>query len=102
MAMAQLSGIGENVSRTYRRASNGREAWSGERIMPLEVRLIALIGLVLSASLACGSVLVGWHTATSVWTEFHAPVDVGANTIRNGLAEFVRRARSGGRPRPKA
>ena len=58
--------------------------------MPLRVRLIALIGLVLLASLACGSVLVGWHAANSVRTELRAALDVGANTIRNGLAELVR------------
>ncbi len=62
----------------------------GTRIMPLRLRLIASIGLVLLASLACGSVLVGWHAASSVRTELRAALDVGANTIRNGLAEFVR------------
>lgn len=62
----------------------------GKRIMPLRVRLIALIGLVLLASLACGSVLVGWHAAGSVRTELRAALDVGANTVRNGLADFVR------------
>jgi two-component system, NarL family, sensor histidine kinase UhpB len=58
--------------------------------MPLRVRLIALIGLMLLASLACGSVLVGWHAASSVRTELRAALDVGANTVRNGLAEFAR------------
>jgi two-component system, NarL family, sensor histidine kinase UhpB len=62
--------------------------------MPLRVRLIALIGLVLLVSLACGSVLVAWHAASSVRTELRAALDVGANTIRNGLDEFNR---SGGR-----
>jgi two-component system, NarL family, sensor histidine kinase UhpB len=57
--------------------------------MPLRVRLIGLIGLVLLASLAGGSVLVGWHAANSVRTELRAALDVGANTIRNGLAELV-------------
>ncbi|HXA26563.1 MAG TPA: HAMP domain-containing protein [Acetobacteraceae bacterium] len=57
--------------------------------MPLRVRLIALIGLMLLASLACGSVLVGWHAASSVRTELRAALDVGANTIRNGLGELV-------------
>jgi two-component system, NarL family, sensor histidine kinase UhpB len=61
----------------------------GKRIMPLRVRLTALIGLVLLASLAGGSVLVGWHAASSVRTELRAALDVGANTIRNGLAESV-------------
>ena len=89
--MAQLPEFGENVSRTRRPAWNGREVWEiGKRIMPLRVRLIALIGLVLLASLAGGSVLVGWHAASSVRTELRAALDVGANTIRNGLGELVR------------
>ena len=58
--------------------------------MPLRLRLIALIGLVLAASLAGGSLLVGWRAASSVRTELLAALDVGANTIRNGLAELVR------------
>ena len=58
--------------------------------MPLRVRLIALIGLVLLVSLACGSVLVGWHAANSVRTELRAALDVGAKTIRNGIDELVR------------
>ena len=49
----------------------------GKRIMPLRVRLIALIGLLLLASLAGGSVLVGWHAARSVRTELRAALDVG-------------------------
>ena len=56
--------------------------------MPLRVRLIALIGLVLLVSLACGSVLVGWHAAKSVRTELRAALDVGAKTIRNGIDEL--------------
>jgi two-component system sensor histidine kinase UhpB len=58
--------------------------------MPLRVRLIALIGLVLLASLASGSVLVGWHAASSVRTELRAALDVGAKTIRNGIDEAGR------------
>ncbi len=57
--------------------------------MPLRMRLIALVGLVLLASLACGSVLVGWHAANSVQTELRAALDVGANTIRNGFDDLV-------------
>ena len=57
--------------------------------MPLRMRLIALVGLVLLASLACGSVLVGWHAANSVRTELRAALDVGANTIRNGFDEMA-------------
>jgi two-component system, NarL family, sensor histidine kinase UhpB len=58
--------------------------------MPLRMRLIALVGLVLLASLACGSVLVGLHAANSVHTELRAALDVGANTIRNGFDDPVR------------
>ena len=58
--------------------------------MPLRVRLIALVGLVLLASLAGGSVLVGWHAASSVRTELRAALDVGANTIRNGFDDLAR------------
>src|ERR1700722_10194964 len=59
-------------------------------IMPLRMRLIVLIGVVLMVSLACGSVLVGWHAAGSVRTELRAALDVGAKTIRNGVDELVR------------
>ena len=57
--------------------------------MPLRVRLIALVGVVLLASLACGSVLVGWHAAKSVQTELRAALDVGAKTIRNGFSDLA-------------
>ena len=58
--------------------------------MPLRVRLIASIGLVLLVSLACGSVLVGWHAASSVRTELRAALIVGAQTIHNGIDEAAR------------
>ena len=58
--------------------------------MPLRVRLIALISVVLLVTLACGSVLVGWHAANSVRTELRAALDVGTQTIRNGIDELVR------------
>jgi two-component system sensor histidine kinase UhpB len=58
--------------------------------MPLRARLIALIGVVLLASLACGSTLVGWHAASSVQTELRAALDVGTKTIRNGIDEVDR------------
>jgi two-component system sensor histidine kinase UhpB len=58
--------------------------------MPLRLRLIALIGMVLLASLAGGSVLVCWHAASSVRTELHAALGVGVNTIRNGFDEIIR------------
>jgi len=57
--------------------------------MPLHMRLIALVGLVLLASLSCGSVLVGWHAAKRVQTELRAALDVGAQTVRNGFDELA-------------
>ena len=48
--------------------------------MPLRARLIALVGLVLLASLACGSALIAWHAAASVRTELRAALDVGTRT----------------------
>lgn len=53
--------------------------------MPLRLRLIALVGLVLLFSLACGSALVAWHEAHSVRTELHAALDGGSKTVRNGI-----------------
>src|SRR5580704_721761 len=61
----------------------------GKRIMPLRVRLIALIGSVLLVSLACGSMLVAWRAAHSVRTELRAALDVGTKTIHNGLDELA-------------
>jgi two-component system, NarL family, sensor histidine kinase UhpB len=57
--------------------------------MPLRVRLITLIGFVLLVSLICGSVLVGWHAASSVRTELRAALAVGSQTIRNGIDELA-------------
>jgi two-component system sensor histidine kinase UhpB len=54
--------------------------------MPLRIRLIALVGVVLLASLACGSALVAWHEANSVRTELRAALEVGVQTIRNSTA----------------
>jgi two-component system sensor histidine kinase UhpB len=62
----------------------------GKRRMPLRLRLIVLIALVLLVSLGCGSVLVGWHAAGSVRTELRAALDVGTQTIRNGVDELGR------------
>lgn len=56
--------------------------------MPLRVRLIALIGIVLLASLACGSLLVAWHAAHSVRTELRAALDVGTQTVGNGFDDL--------------
>ena len=57
--------------------------------MPLRMRLIALVALVLLASLAFGSLLVGWHAASSVQTELRAALDVGANSVRNGFDDLA-------------
>jgi two-component system, NarL family, sensor histidine kinase UhpB len=57
--------------------------------MPLRVRLIALVGLGLLLCLGGGSVLVGWHAASSVQTELRAALDVGANTIHNGFDDLA-------------
>ena len=58
--------------------------------MPLRVRLIMLIGLVLLASLACGSALVGWHDANAVRVELRAALDVGVQTVHNGFDDLAR------------
>jgi two-component system, NarL family, sensor histidine kinase UhpB len=58
--------------------------------MPLRMRLIILIGLVLLASLAGGSVLVCWHAVSSVRTELRAALDVGTQTMQNGIDELAR------------
>jgi len=55
--------------------------------MPLRMRLISLVALVLLASLACGSILVGWHEANSVRTELRAALAVSVQTIRNRVDE---------------
>src|SRR5277367_7183217 len=94
MAMAKPPNLRENVSRIRGPACNGRDAnrqgkRQGKRLMPLRIRLIALIGLVLLVSLACGSVLVAWRAAHSVRTELRAALDVGTKTIRNGIDELA-------------
>jgi two-component system sensor histidine kinase UhpB len=43
----------------------------------------------LLVSLACGSILVGWHAASSVRTELRAALDVGAKSISNGLVDLT-------------
>jgi two-component system sensor histidine kinase UhpB len=69
----------------------------GRWIMPLRARLIVLVGMVLLASLACGSALVGWHAANSVQTELRAALDVGVQTVHNGFDDLSQDAdRSGG------
>src|SRR6516162_2077389 len=85
--MARLPDIRENIPRIAATPCRRRR---GERTMPLRLRLIALIGMVLLASLAGGSVLVCWHAASSVRTELAAALDVGASTIRNGFDEIAR------------
>lgn len=63
--------------------------------MPLRMRLIMLVGLVLVASLASGSLLVGWRAVHSVQTELRAALDVGSQTIRNGFDDLPSAADSG-------
>jgi two-component system sensor histidine kinase UhpB len=87
-AMAKLPDFRESLSRN-RRPAMGAKPNARKPVMPLRVRLITLIGLVLLASLACGSVLVGWHAANSVRTELRAALDVGSQTIRNGTDELA-------------
>ena len=57
--------------------------------MPLRVRLIVLVALVLFASLACGSVLVGWRAVNSVRVELRAALDVGIQTVHNGFDDLA-------------
>ncbi|HUN39941.1 MAG TPA: HAMP domain-containing protein [Acetobacteraceae bacterium] len=57
--------------------------------MPLRARLIMLVGLVLLASLACGSALVGWHDANSVQVELRAALDVGVQTVHDGFDDLA-------------
>jgi len=57
--------------------------------MPLRVRLIILVGLVLVASLACGTALVGWHDANSVQVELRAALDVGVQTVHDGFDDLA-------------
>jgi two-component system, NarL family, sensor histidine kinase UhpB len=72
-------------AQTCAKRKNGRK-----RIMPLRMRLIALVGVMLLVSLAGGCALVCWHAANSVRTELRAALDVGEQTIRNGIAELSR------------
>jgi two-component system, NarL family, sensor histidine kinase UhpB len=57
--------------------------------MSLRIRLVALVGLVLLLSMACGGLLVAWRAMHSVRTELLAALDVGAHTIRNGFANLA-------------
>jgi two-component system sensor histidine kinase UhpB len=57
--------------------------------MPLRARLLALVGLMLLASLAGGGVLVTWHAAGRVQTELRAALLVGASTVRNALHDLA-------------
>lgn len=57
--------------------------------MSLRARLIALTVLVLVASLALGAWLAVWHAATSVRTEIAASLEVGEQSLRNGVADLV-------------
>jgi two-component system sensor histidine kinase UhpB len=86
--MAKLLKFREYRAEIAARCASARGFVRGT-VMPLRVRLIALVGLVLLASLACGSMLVGWHAAKSVQTELRAALDVGTKTIRNGFSDLA-------------
>jgi two-component system, NarL family, sensor histidine kinase UhpB len=61
----------------------------GRHIMPLRMRLIALVGLVLMLSLAGGTVLITWHAAKSVRTELRAAMIVGVQSVHTGFADHA-------------
>ena len=56
--------------------------------MPLRLRLMFVVGLMLLVSLAGGSLEVAWRAAGRVRTELGAALDVGANTVRNGVRDL--------------
>lgn len=58
--------------------------------MSLQLRLIAYTVLILGVSLAFGGVLAVWHAEQSVRTELAAAMEVGAQTVRNGIDDLSR------------
>lgn len=86
--MAEVPEFRENVSRN-RGPHVEREAGTGKRIMPLRVRLVALVVMVLLPSLACGGIVIAWHAGKSVQTELRAAIDVGVQTILNGFDDHA-------------
>lgn len=56
--------------------------------MSLQLRLIVSLVLVLLLSLCVGGAVAGWHAVRSVRSEMQAALDVGAQTVRNGLQEM--------------
>lgn len=58
--------------------------------MSLRITLILGITLVLTASLACGGVLLYWHAVNKVATEMSAALAVGERTVRNAVNDIER------------
>src|SRR3954452_19795680 len=85
LAMAELPGFRQNVSRNRGLHEMAASSGSRKHVMPLRARLIALVGVMLLASLACGSALIVWRAAKSVQTELRAAIDVSVQTTRNGF-----------------
>jgi two-component system sensor histidine kinase UhpB len=56
--------------------------------MSLRIRLLISIGCALLASFALSAALACWHAASSVRTELAAAMEVGAQTVRNGIEDF--------------
>ncbi len=56
--------------------------------MSLRLRLIVSLAIPLAFSLVFGCVLLGWHATRSVRTELMAALDVGRQSVRNGIEEL--------------
>lgn len=63
--------------------------------MSLQVRLVVSLVLILLLSLGVGGGVAGWHAVRSVRAEMRAALDVGAQTVRNGLQELPAIGRAG-------
>lgn len=62
---------------------------SGRLLLSLRLRLIVLVGLILLASRASGSALLGCHAANSVPVELRATLKVGTQSVHNGFNDIV-------------
>jgi two-component system sensor histidine kinase UhpB len=87
--MAEVPDFGENSSRIHGPSVPGAQRDGQEEQMPLRARLLALVGLMLLASLAGGGALVTWHAAGRVQTELRAALLVGVSTVSNALHELA-------------
>ena len=56
--------------------------------MSLRLRLIASFGVPLMLSILFGCLLVGWHAARSVRTELTAALEVGRQSVHNGIKDL--------------